>query len=109
TTFTYVRDSGAPVEFALGDARIALEQELARGQKQRFDVLVLDAFSSDSIPMHLLTREAIEVYLQHLNDDGILAVHISNRYLDLKPVVRAIGQHFELANVFIDADDSDLT
>ena len=69
-------------EIAVGDARLcALEVELARGAAQHFDVLAIDAFSSDSVPMHSLTREAVDVYLQHLDPGGILALHISNRYL----------------------------
>jgi spermidine synthase len=109
TTFTYLHDSPAHVEVTLGDARLALEQELARGAPQRFDVLAMDAFSSDAIPMHLLTREAIAVYLQHLSPSGILAVHVSNRYLDLEPVVRGIARHFGLAHVFVSAAEGELT
>jgi spermidine synthase len=76
------------VEVALGDARVNLEREPDQG----FDVLALDAFSSDSIPAHLLTVEAVQLYLRHLRDpDSVLAVHISNRYLDLDPVVRGIA------------------
>jgi len=95
THFTYTRDAeaeGAGVELELGDARIKMEQELAAGQKQHFDVLVVDAFSSDAIPMHLLTRECFELYWQHLREDGILAVHISNRYLDLRSLVRTLAE-----------------
>jgi hypothetical protein len=80
------------VEIAIGDARLSLEREAP----QNFDVLAVDAFSGDSIPVHLLTREAMQLYFRHLRPDGILAVHISNRYLDLLPVVnassRAIGR-----------------
>ena len=90
--FSYVADCAGKVEVVPGDARLSLERELAQGQPQRFDVLAIDAFSSDSIPVHLLTREAIQVYLAHLErPDGILALHISNRYLDLKPVVKALA------------------
>jgi SAM-dependent methyltransferase len=83
--FTYVADSQAEVEVVVGDARLSLEREPA----QRFDLLAVDAFSSDAIPVHLLTAEAFEVYFRHLKARGILAVHISNRYLDLKPVLKA--------------------
>ena len=93
-TFTFVRDSAARIEIVVGDARLALEAELARGPPQRFDVLAIDAFSSDAIPAHLLTREAVAVYLAHLDPGGILAVHITNRYVDLAPVVRGIAAHF---------------
>lgn len=67
----------------MGDARFSLERE----QPQNFDVLAVDAFSGDSIPVHLLTREAMQLYFRHLKLNGILAVHISNRYLDLAPVL----------------------
>ena len=60
---------------------------------QAYDVLALDAFSSDAIPVHLLTEEAVEIYLRHLKPDGVLAVHVSNRYLDLEPVVANLAGH----------------
>jgi hypothetical protein len=108
-TFTYLRDTPARVEVVLGDARTALERELARGARQRFDVLALDAFSSDAIPMHLLTREAVAVYLEHLTAGGVLAVHISNRYLGLEPVVRGLARHFGLAHAFVSSPPGNLT
>jgi SAM-dependent methyltransferase len=91
--FTYVRGSKAKVEIALGDARLVLERE----PPQRFDLLAVDAFSSDAIPVHLLTKQAFEVYLRHLNPDGILAIHVTNRYLDLVPVVKDIADSLGLA------------
>ena len=100
--FTYLSDSQAKVEIVPGDARLSLEQELAAGQPQNYDVLLLDAFSSDSIPVHLLDAESFQVYLQHLSSEGILAVHISNRYLDLVPVVWTLADHFGLSRVLID-------
>jgi hypothetical protein len=90
--FTYLSDSPAQVEIALGDARIQLERELATGGSQQFDILVIDAFSSDSIPMHLLTRECMALYWQHLKPDGILALHISSHFMDLHPVVRTLAE-----------------
>ena len=84
TEFTYLGDTKAALDVILGDARLSLEAE----PPQNFDVLALDAFSSDAIPVHLLTAEAFEVYFRHLKPGGILAVHISNRYLDLKPVLK---------------------
>jgi hypothetical protein len=81
----------------IGDARLSLERELARGAKQGYDVLAIDAFSSDSIPVHLITREAIDLFMQHVAPDGILAIHISNRFLDLKPVLANIAQSLGLA------------
>jgi hypothetical protein len=89
--FTYLDSSRATLQFAVGDARLSMERELAAGHAQRFDVLAIDAFSSDSIPVHLITREAIEVYRRQLAPGGIIAVHISNRFLDLKPVLANIG------------------
>ena len=87
--FTYIADSKAEIDIISGDARIRLERELRAGQSQEFDVLAVDAFSSDSIPAHLLTIEALELYFSHLADDGVLVLHISNRHLDLEPVVIA--------------------
>ena len=91
-----MRDSRARIEIVPGDARLSMERELASGDAPAFDVLVLDAFSGDAIPVHLLTLEAIEIYLRALKPDGVLAIHVTNRYLDLQPVVREIADHFEL-------------
>jgi hypothetical protein len=102
--FTYIKDSPARVDVVQGDARLSLERELNEGHPQNFDVLAIDAFSSDSIPVHLLTREAIQVYLQHLRSpSGILAVHISNRYLELEPVVRGAASALGLAVAVIES------
>jgi SAM-dependent methyltransferase len=101
--FSFLDDSRASVDVALGDARLSLEREPA----QNFDVLALDAFSSDAIPVHLLTAEAIGVYLRHLKPEGILAVHISNRYLDLVPVVQEAARHHRLELRQVENDDVD--
>ena len=85
TQFTYLRESPATVNVVMGDARLSLERQSPQG----FDVLGVDAFSGDAIPVHLLTRQAFELYFRHLNPRGMLAVHISNKYLDLEPVVAA--------------------
>jgi hypothetical protein len=82
TRFTFFPHSEADKKILLGDARLVLEKE----PPQNFDLLAVDAFSSDAIPVHLLTREAIQVYYKHLKPDGVLALHISNRYLELEPV-----------------------
>ncbi len=87
--FTYLRDSAASIDIVEGDARLQLERELAQSGSQGFDVLVLDAFSGDAIPTHLLTREAFAVFDRHLTEQGVLAVHVSNRHFDLTPVVVA--------------------
>ena len=103
--FTYLADSLSTVEIVEGDARLSLERELARGDPQRFDLLVLDAFTSDAIPLHLLTAEAFQTWLGHLRDaDSILAVHISNRHLVLEPVLRRVAERFGLAAALLDTN-----
>ena len=104
--FTYLSDSKAEVKVILGDARLSLEEDLASGQ--RFDALVIDAFSGDAIPSHLITAEAWDLYWRLLNEDGILAVHLSNEYLDLIPVVQHHNQRINrhsLVQVVNDDDD----
>jgi SAM-dependent methyltransferase len=88
--FAFLKRSEARVDVVLGDGRLSLEREPA----QAFDVLVIDAFSSDSIPVHLLTREAFAQYFRHLNEDGVLAVHITNRHVDLAPLLGRVGEVF---------------
>jgi hypothetical protein len=85
--FTYLKDSKAQVKTVLGDARLSMEREAPNG----FDVLAVDAFSSDSIPVHLITRQAMQLYKKHLATGGVVAFHISNRYLDLTPIVRQLA------------------
>lgn len=85
--FTFLRDCHGKAQVFLGDARLTLERQPAQG----FDVLAVDAFSGDAIPIHLITREAFIEYFRHLNRDGILAIHVSNKYLDLVPVVERIA------------------
>lgn len=87
--FSFLNDCPGQVDLILGDARLSLERE----PPQNFDVLVLDAFSSDAIPVHLLTREAWDIYQRHLRPDGIIAVHVTNRYFDLQPVVERLAEH----------------
>ena len=88
--FTYLQDSAAQIEVAIGDGRLLLDHE----DNQHFDLLVLDAFSSDAIPVHLLTVEAFATYLRHLQPHGVIAVHISNRHLDLCRVMAGTVEHF---------------
>jgi hypothetical protein len=95
--FTYLADCRGQCEVKLGDARLSLEAE----PPQHFDLLVLDAFSGDAIPTHLLTREAFDVYRRHLAPGGAIAVHISNNYLDLAPVVRRLAEHCGMGSVQI--------
>lgn len=91
--FTFLSGSPGMVEIKIGDGRLLLEQE----RNQQFDVLAVDAFSGDSIPVHLLTVEAITLYFSHLKPDGILAFHVSNLYLDLPQIIdkagKALGKH----------------
>jgi len=86
TLFTFYPHSAADKAILMGDARLTLERQLAEQGPQNYDIVAVDAFSSDAIPVHLLTREAIQLYFRHLKPEGVLALHISNRYLDLKPV-----------------------
>ncbi len=88
--FSFLRDCPASKGVALGDARLVLDAEAP----QQFDVLAVDAFSGDSVPVHLLTTEAFNIYFRHLKPDGVLAIHISNRYLDMAPVVRRAADSF---------------
>ena len=101
--FTYLEDSSASVEIMPGDARLSLEQELSEGTPQCYDILVLDAFNSHSIPVHLLTRESFEVYLAHLEDEGVLVIHAGNPHLDLQPVLAQLANHFGLEAILIES------
>jgi SAM-dependent methyltransferase len=98
TEFSYLRDSDARIELVLGDGRLALEREPPQG----FDLLAADAFSSDSVPMHLITREALELYVRHLRPGGVVVFNVTNRYLDLAPVVQrladSLGLHARLVS-----------
>ncbi len=108
--FTYLQDAkkrGGDYKITLGDARLSLEREAKDGDFQKFHVLVLDAFSGDAIPMHLLTEQAFETYLKHIataddgGEAGAIAVHITNRFLDLEPVVLGLANRFQLGHVYI--------
>ena len=96
TYFTFLdsaKKQGVQLEFAMGDARISLERQ---SRDRKYGFMLIDAFSSDAIPAHLLTKEAVELYFQRLEEDGLLAVHISNRYIDLEPVVERICRELHL-------------
>ncbi|MCB9936815.1 MAG: fused MFS/spermidine synthase [Planctomycetaceae bacterium] len=104
TQFTYLEDAkqrGAGVSIELGDARVSLERQ----EPQNYDIIALDAFSGDAIPAHLLTREAFAEYFRHLNDGGVIAVHISNRHLDLTPVIGGVAEHYKYSLLKIETDD----
>ncbi len=101
--FTFLSDSEATVDVVLGDARLQLERE----PPQRFDVLAVDAFSSDAIPVHLITSEAVALYKRHLAPGGVIAFHVTNRYLDLAPVIEALARANGLhARYFVDEGEA---
>ncbi len=107
--FTYLHDSKARTEVVLGDARVELERELAAGHPEGFDLLAVDAFSSDAIPFHLLTAECADVYRRRLAPGGLLLLHISNRVLNLEPVARGMAQHLGWKPVLLIAGDDQQT
>ena len=98
--FSYLGNSRADIQIVEGDGRISLEDELKIGSVG-YDVLILDAFSGDQPPVHLLTKEAFDIYLRHLADGGVIAINICNRYLDLLPVLIQVGNHFNLHLAYI--------
>jgi SAM-dependent methyltransferase len=98
--FTFVKDCPAEVEIVIGDARIKMDSQ----PPQQFDALFIDAFSGDAIPTHLLTREALQVYLRHMRPGGVLAFHVSNRYLELDPVIQGLADSQQLTCVKVYAD-----
>lgn len=100
-TFAYLRDSPARIDVVTGDARVSLSHEAP----QRYDVLVVDAFSGDAIPIHLITTEALALYRRHLAPGGIIAFHVSNRYLDLPPVVQELADSAHMRTAYISTDD----
>ena len=95
--FTFMQDTPARIEVVLGDGRLSLERE----PSQQFDVLAMDAFSGDSIPMHLLTRQAMEIYLRHLKPGGVLAFQATNRFINIAPIVASLAAEFGLAAVLV--------
>jgi hypothetical protein len=105
--FSYNSDAqrrGARVDVLVGDARLLLERQLARGLVGRYDMLVVDAFSSDAIPIHLLTEEAWRTYWRHLHPDGLLAVNVYNHYLELSPVVRSLAERHGMESCYVRAE-----
>ncbi len=101
--FTYLSDTPAKIEVSLGDGRLALDRDKGR----KFDLLVMDAFSGDSVPVHLVTKEAFAMYFQHIKPGGILAVNISNRYLDLEPVMERAAAAFGKKALVVDLEPYD--
>ena len=103
----YQERTGKPAEIRLGDARIRIEREIANGASGDYDILIADAFSSDSIPAHLLTLESMQFYSQRLTDRGILCVHTSNRFLELENVVRQVAEKLGMEVVYINDQTGD--
>lgn len=99
--FSFLKSSKAKIDVVLGDARLQMQAELERGQPGGYDVLVVDAFSGDSIPVHLLTKEAMDIYRGHMKPHGVIAFHISNLFLDLKPVVADLAKDAGLHAVYL--------
>jgi hypothetical protein len=99
--FTFLRDCPAKLEIVAGDARLSMERELAQGVPSKFDLLVVDAFSGDAPPVHLLTEQAFQVYLSEIAQNGIVAIHITNTYINLRPVVAGIAEAMNLKCRFI--------
>jgi hypothetical protein len=103
TRFSYLGECPAKVDVILGDARVSMESEAP----QNFDVLALDAFNGDSVPAHLLTKEAFEIYLRHLKRDGVIAVHVSSQHLNLERVVWKAADHLKVGSAWIESVDDD--
>jgi hypothetical protein len=101
--FSFVPDSAAKTEVVMGDGRLSLERE----QRQQFDVLMMDAFSGDSIPVHLLTEQAFRVYFGHIKPDGIIVIHISNKYLDLEPVLARVAEKLGRPALLLESEEDE--
>jgi hypothetical protein len=102
--FEFLHDSAAPADVVLGDGRLSLERELAQGASRDYDVLIVDAFNGDAVPVHLLTIEAFDLYLRRLKPGGVLAMNVTNTFLDLRPVVVAAAERLGLASVWVHCD-----
>ena len=101
--FTYLSDAPGKVDVVIGDGRLSLERE----PNQHYDLLVVDAFSGDLIPVHLLTRQAMELYFRHLKTTGILALHISNQHLNLAPVIEQLSRSLDKHTALIENPDNE--
>jgi SAM-dependent methyltransferase len=101
--FSYTRESKAKVEIVMGDARLSMAQE----QPQNYDVIAVDAFTGDAVPVHLLTAQAFDLYLRHLRPGGVLAFHISSQYLNLEPLIKQQADHAHSKVVLISSEDDD--
>lgn len=104
--FYYLADAPAKTQVSIGDGRMILAKALQNQGSENYDILAIDAFNGDAIPLHLLTIEAMQIYLSHLNPTGLLAIHISSRYMDLFPPIQSLAQSLGL-NAYIAANHSD--
>jgi len=107
--FSYLSDArkrGVHVEIRTGDARLILESELRQADRPRYDLLLVDAFSSDSIPVHLITEEAFDIYRSMVDSNGVVSFHISNRFLNLEPVLSALSRESQWVGYRYDFDAS---
>jgi spermidine synthase len=95
--FSFLRETRAQTDVVLGDGRLSLDRE----PPQQFDLLAIDAFSGDSIPMHLVTREAMKTYLRHLKPDGVMIFQATNRFVDISPVVERLAAEFGLSAAIV--------
>jgi len=102
--FSYLKNSAASIELILGDGRVSLQKQYDHSGSLQFDTLVIDAFSGDSIPQHLLTQEALTLYFSHLKHDGVLAIHISNSHLNLTPLVRGLADILNKDIIYVETD-----
>jgi spermidine synthase len=106
--FTYILESYADITIREGDARSLIETGLKNGSESDCDLLILDAFSGDTIPSHLLTKEAFELYLRYIDKtDGIIAIHITNNYFDFSPLMKTMADYFGLQSIVISASSTD--
>jgi len=106
--FSFLQWSFSEGDVVLGDARLRLQEELAAGNRQKFDVLAVDAFSGDAVPVHLLTHEAMSLYLAHMRGpDSVIAFHISNTALDLRPVMDALVRDAGLRSIEVESSQGD--
>ena len=99
--FTYLSDAEGKIEVLMGDGRITMERELANTGSRKYDVLAIDAFSGDAVSVYLLTKDAFSLYLKHLKKDGILAMHISSKYLQLENVICGITNEFKIGSLYV--------
>lgn len=102
--FTYLSDCRSALDIVSGDARLSLERELGNNGSQHFDLLAMDAFSGDAVPVHLLTGQAFQIYLNHVQDNGIIAVNVTNTYIDFIPVLVAVANSMGMKYAFVHSD-----